>query len=114
MQDYIEGLTWDGTPRLDTLFIDYLGAEDSLYNRTVCRKAFVAAVARAMLPGCKYDNMLILCGPQGIGKSTLLDKMSLGFSMTPSERSRARKHLSFCRACGWWKSLSWTLSGAPT
>lgn len=114
VQDYIEGLTWDGTPRLDTLFIDYLGAEDSLYNRTVCRKAFVAAVARAMLPGCKYDNMLILCGPQGIGKSTLLDKMSLGFSMTPSERSRARKHLSFCRACGWWKSLSWTLSGAPT
>ena len=79
VQDYIEGLTWDGTPRLDTLFIDYLGAEDSLYNRTVCRKAFVAAVARAMLPGCKYDNMLILCGPQGIGKSTLLDKMSLGF-----------------------------------
>lgn len=79
VQDYIEGLTWDGIPRLDTLFIDYLGAEDSLYNRTVCRKAFVAAVARAMLPGCKYDNMLILCGPQGIGKSTLLDKMSLGF-----------------------------------
>ena len=67
-------MTWDGTPRLDTLFIDYLGAEDSLYNRTVCRKAFVAAVARAMLPGCKFDNMLILCGPQGIGKSTLLDR----------------------------------------
>lgn len=79
VQDYIDSLTWDGTPRLDTLFIDYLGAEDTLYSRTVCRKAFTAAVARAMLPGCKYDNMLILCGPQGIGKSTLLDKMSQGF-----------------------------------
>lgn len=65
--------------RLDTLFIDYLGAEDSPYNRAVFRKAFTAAVARAMNPGCKFDNMLILAGPQGIGKSTLLDRMSKGW-----------------------------------
>lgn len=79
VQDYINGLTWDGVKRLDTLFCDYLGAEDTTYTRAVCRKAFVAAVARAMTPGYKYDNMLILCGPQGIGKSTLLDKMSRGW-----------------------------------
>lgn len=81
IQDYLGGLKskWDGTPRLDTLFIDYLGAKDTAYNRTVTRKAFVAAVARAMTPGCKYDNMVILTGPQGIGKSTLLDKMSRGW-----------------------------------
>ena len=79
VQDYIEGLVWDGTPRLDTLFIDYLGAEDNEYIRAVCRKSFTAAIARAMEPGCKYDNMLILCGRQGIGKSTLLDKMSRGW-----------------------------------
>ena len=79
VQDYINSLNWDGQPRLDTLFIDYLGAEDNEYNRAVCRKAFTAAVARAMDPGCKYDNMLILCGPQGIGKSTILDKMSRGW-----------------------------------
>ena len=66
-------------PRLDTLFIDYLGAEDSPYTRAVTRKAFTAAVTRAMMPGSKYDNMLILAGPQGIGKSTLLDKMSRGW-----------------------------------
>lgn len=79
VQDYLNGLSWDGKQRLDSLFIDYLGAEDTEYNRTVCRKAFAAAVARAMDPGCKYDNMLILCGPQGMGKSTILDKMSLGW-----------------------------------
>ena len=79
VQDYINGLVWDGTPRLDTLFIDYLGAEDNEYNRAVCRKAFTAAVARAMDPGCKYDSMLILCGPQGLGKSTIIDKMSKGW-----------------------------------
>ncbi len=79
VQDYINGLKWDGVPRLDTLFIDYLGAEDNEYNRIVCRKMFTAAIARAMLPGCKFDCMLILCGRQGLGKSTLIDKMSRGF-----------------------------------
>ena len=79
VQKYLEALMWDGVPRLDTLFIDYLGAKDTAYNRAVCRKSFTAAVARAMTPGCKYDTMLILAGPQGIGKSTLLDKMSRGW-----------------------------------
>ena len=67
VQKYLEALMWDGVPRLDTLFIDYLGAKDTAYNRAVCRKSFTAAVARAMTPGCKYDTMLILAGPQGVG-----------------------------------------------
>lgn len=81
VQDYLRGLKgkWDGVPRLDTLFIDYLGTKDTAYNRAVTRKSFTAAVARAMTPGCKYDNMVILAGPQGIGKSTLLDRMSRGW-----------------------------------
>ena len=79
VQRYIDSLIWDGVPRLDTLLIDYLGAKDTAYNRAVCRKSFTGAVARAMSPGCKYDTMLILAGPQGIGKSTLLDKMSRGW-----------------------------------
>lgn len=81
VQDYLCSLqgAWDGVPRLDTLFIDYLGAKDTAYNRAVARKAYVAAVARAMTPGCKYDTMIILNGAQGIGKSTLIDKMSKGW-----------------------------------
>lgn len=77
--DYLNRVQWDGKPRLDTLFIDYLGAEDSPYTRAVTRKSFTAAVARALTPGCKFDTMLILCGPQGVGKSTILDKMSRGW-----------------------------------
>ena len=76
VQDYLKGLVWDSRPRLDNLFIDYLGAEDNEYTRAVTRKAFTAAVARAMRPGVKFDNMLILCGPQGIGKSTILSLMA--------------------------------------
>ena len=75
VREYLQGLQWDGTPRLDGLFIDYLGAEDSSYIRAVTRKAFVAAVARVMKPGCKYDTMLVLVGTQGRHKSTILAKM---------------------------------------
>ena len=77
--DYLNGVQWDGVPRLDTLLIDYLGAEDTAYTRAVTRKAFTAAVARALKPGCKFDCMTILAGPQGIGKSTLLNVMSRGY-----------------------------------
>ncbi|MNM10445.1 Virulence-associated protein E [compost metagenome] len=72
---YLEGLQWDGVPRLDTLLTDYLGAEDNVYTRAVSRKSFTAAVARAMIPGVKYDYMPILAGPQGLGKSTFLRLM---------------------------------------
>ena len=72
VQEYLKGLEWDGLKRLDTLLTDYLGARDTAYTRAVIRKALVAAVARAMTPGCKYDFMPILVGPQGIGKSTFL------------------------------------------
>lgn len=72
VKDYLTGLEWDGVKRLDTLLSDYLGSRDTLYTRAVIRKSLVAAVARAMTPGCKYDYMPILAGPQGIGKSTFL------------------------------------------
>jgi putative DNA primase/helicase len=67
---------WDGVPRVDTLLIDYLGAEDNAYVRAVTRKTLCAAVCRVMHPGCKFDSMLVLNGPQGIGKSTLIAKLA--------------------------------------
>lgn len=73
--DYLNSLVWDGVKRLDSLFIDYLGAADNEYTRAVTRKAFTAAVSRALNPGVKFDNMIILTGAQGIGKSSLLKKM---------------------------------------
>lgn len=72
---YLKSLTWDGVSRLDSMIIDYLGAEDSLYTRTVTRKAFVACVARVFNPGVKYDTILTFLGEEGQGKSMLIDKM---------------------------------------
>ena len=76
VKKYLDSLEWDGVKRLDTLLIDYLGAEDNIYTRAVARKSLAAAVARVMVPGCKYDFMPILAGPQGIGKSTFLRILS--------------------------------------
>ena len=72
VREWLESLGWDGVERLDSLLIDYLGADDSQLTRAMTRKHFTAAVARVMRPGCKYDYILTLIGPQGIGKSTLV------------------------------------------
>ena len=75
VREYLNGLVWDGAKRDDTVFIDYLGAEDSIYVREVTRKALIGAVARIMSPGCKHDHILVLVGPQGCRKSTTLAKL---------------------------------------
>lgn len=75
VRDYLKGLTWDGTPRLEQVFIKYLGVENTEVNRVATRKALTAGVARIMEPGCKFDYMLTLYGPQGVGKSALLKKL---------------------------------------
>lgn len=75
IKNYFAGLTWDGVPRLDSLLIDYCGAEDTPYTRAVTRKTLCAAVARVYEPGRKFDSILVLSGPQGIGKSTFFARL---------------------------------------
>ena len=75
VREWLDSLEWDGIERLDTMLCDYLGAEDNPLTRAMTRKHFTAAVARVMRPGCKYDYILTLIGPQGIGKSTLVKIM---------------------------------------
>ncbi|MEG0988693.1 MAG: VapE family protein, partial [Clostridium sp.] len=76
IREYLDSIPeWDGVPRVDTLLIDYLGAEDTKYVRAVTRKTLCGAVVRIREPGCKFDTVLVLCGPQGIGKSTLVNNL---------------------------------------
>ena len=75
VRKYLHGLDWDGVPRMDTLFIEFLGAEDTPYVRAVTRKTLLAAVGRVERPGLKFDNVLVLKGPQGQGKSQLLRRL---------------------------------------
>jgi predicted P-loop ATPase len=73
--EYIKSLHWDGTPRVNTLLIDYFGAEDNAYTRAAIRKMLCAAVTRVFHPGTKFDTALILVGPQATYKSTFVKKL---------------------------------------
>jgi predicted P-loop ATPase len=72
VQDYLNSLTWDGESRIDEWLIKYMGAEDTPFNRAVGAKTLIAAVNRIYDPGCKFDYVLVLEGPQGSGKSSTL------------------------------------------
>lgn len=73
--EYIKSLQWDGVPRVNTLLIDYFGAEDNAYTRAAIRKMLCAAVTRVFHPGTKFDTALILVGPQATYKSTFVKKL---------------------------------------
>lgn len=72
---YLESLAWDGIERITTFAVDMLGAEDEPFIRAVSSAALIAAVARAMTPGCKADNMPVLEGPQDKFKSTAIETL---------------------------------------
>jgi predicted P-loop ATPase len=72
VRDYLCALKWDAHPRLDTWLVQYFGAEDSAYVRSIGAKWMIAAVVRIHRPGVKSDHVLILEGSQGLGKSTAL------------------------------------------
>jgi len=77
VRNYLDAINWDGVHRLDLLLIDYLGAEDNIYTRETIRKMLTAGVRRIYAPGTKFENMLVLAGNQGTGKTTLIQKLGL-------------------------------------
>lgn len=66
---WIEAQTWDRKPRIDAWLINTFGADDTPYVRAIGSKFLIAAVRRIRSPGCQFDHMPVLEGPQGIGKS---------------------------------------------
>ena len=72
VRDYLAALTWDRQPRVERWLVDYLGADDTPLNHAIGQLVLVAAVRRVRQPGCKFDTILVLEGPQGSGKSTAI------------------------------------------
>lgn len=77
IKELIEAVQWDGVKRAEKFFIDCLGVEDNELNREVTRKWLLACITRLYEKGRKFDEMLILFGGQGIGKSTTLERLAL-------------------------------------
>jgi predicted P-loop ATPase len=74
--EYLAGLEWDGTDRLDSWLVTYLGAEDTELNREVGGLVLLAMVRRARQPGCKFDQIVVLEGPEGTLKSSALQVLA--------------------------------------
>lgn len=84
VRDWLNGLVWDGKKRIDNWLVNAFDVRNNevegsdewkrknAYFRAIGAKFLIAAVRRVRHPGCKFDSMLILEGPQRIGKSTAL------------------------------------------
>lgn len=86
IKNQILSVSWDEIPRAETFFIDVLGVEDNVYNRECTRKWLLASLTRIFNNGVKFDEMIILQGGQGIGKSTTLQRLSLGYYTDITEK----------------------------
>lgn len=75
VREWLADLRWDGTPRLDTWLCKAFGTLDTPYARAVGAKMLMAAVRRVRQPGCKFDEMPILEGLQGAGKSRTVRRL---------------------------------------
>ena len=84
VEEYLEGLEWDGVSRIET----WLPGEVNDYKRSVARLVGVQAVARALNPGVKVDNCLILAGGEGLGKSWFIERMARGWTCTLGQIDR--------------------------
>lgn len=70
IREYLNGLIWDGEKRVDHLFIDFFGCDNTAYSREAARKTLCGAVARVFRPGVKFDLVPVIIGDEGIMKST--------------------------------------------
>jgi predicted P-loop ATPase len=77
VREILKGLKWDGIPRLDNWLIDYCGVESNAYTKAAGAKTLISLIARVMEPGVKKDEMLLLEGEQGIGKTRLCELLGL-------------------------------------
>ena len=76
-QDIVGSIQWDGKSRCESFLIDWMGVEDTPYNREVSRLIFAGGINRLYDPGCKFDCVPVLIGAQGGGKSTICHWLAL-------------------------------------
>jgi len=74
--DWLNSLSWDGRPRVDTLWVDYFRLPDNPYTRESARAFMVAGCNRVMHPGSKFDYVPILEGKQGVRKSSFWEYLA--------------------------------------
>ena len=77
IQDVLNSLVWDGTPRIRSCLHHFLGADESDYVEEMLKHFLLGAIRRVFRPGSKYEEMLCLVGGQGAGKSTFFRLLAI-------------------------------------
>ena len=104
--DYLSGLVWDRTPRIASIYTDLLGGTvNTGIEPVLIRKWLIAAVARALSPGCQADNVLILVGSEGLGKTSFFRIIASPWSLETSIDIDTRDQLMVLQS-GWIVELS--------
>lgn len=73
---WLNGLEWDGVPRIKSFYHTHFGTADTPYTRAVSMYMWTALAGRVLEPGIKADMVPILVGPQGCGKSSGVEALS--------------------------------------
>lgn len=98
---YLDGLTWDGVRRVDKFLSVYIGAADTALHRAFSRLFFVGATRRILHPGCQFDYMLVLEGPQGKLKSSAIRALGEPW-FTDQLRLGAEAKVTIEQTAGYW------------
>ncbi|MBF31844.1 MAG: putative primase [Prokaryotic dsDNA virus sp.] len=83
---WLDGLEWDGVKRIDTFFSVYASVKNSSYVQAVSKNMWIAMAARGLQPGAKFDNVIVLEGPEGARKSTLCELLGGEYYMSLSSK----------------------------
>ena len=75
VREYLDGLKWDGKPRINTWLQEYMGSPTHEILSVFGAKFLIGAVARIYSPGCQMDNALVFEGKQGAGKTTAVSAL---------------------------------------
>lgn len=96
-QTWLESLTWDGVPRVDSFIVRHLRSPDNAYSRAVSRYTLTAMAARVLVHGCKADMVPVFIGRQGAGKSSVVAALApspdhfLELDLNKAENDRLRE-----------------------
>lgn len=69
---YMKSLNYDGKEYIKKLLPKYLGADDTALNSWIMKHVLVGMVKRVFNPGCKFDELMVLTGVQGVGDNDIM------------------------------------------
>ncbi len=102
IRDLLNGLKWDGVPRVENILSHFLGVEKTELAVEALKLFMLGAVSRAFHPGCKFEISICIVGEQGAGKSTFLKFLALKDEFFSDDLKRLDDEKAVVKILGHW------------